>query len=97
MHAGAGTRICRCLFVVLVPISKRQIGRNDHTDGAEREMAPLRPGDRKLHRLTAASPLGRQFALMGKMETRRRREDESGRILGNVPGLKVQMIKRERK
>lgn len=49
----------------------------------EREMAPLRRGDRKLHRLTVASPLGRQFALMGKMETRRRREDESGRIPGN--------------
>lgn len=46
-------------------------------------MAPLRRGDRKLHRLTAASPLGRQFALMGKMETWRQREDESGRRLGN--------------
>lgn len=53
------------------------------TQTEQREMAPLRRGDRELQRLTAASPLGRQFALMGKMETRRRREDESGRIPGN--------------
>lgn len=47
-------------------------------------MAPLRQGDRKLLVCwTAASPSGRQFVLMGKMEMWRRRKDESRRMMVN--------------